>query len=486
MTELRNTIYEHFIDLKPWPCCANAPNLLWINQQIRAEFGSLYLSQDNTTVSFYHLADFLRLFVLPPANLFTKDVAYKVTVELCYCDTPWDSWVLDLVEVVSIMRQYPLVDIVWAMPPFCWPPWFDHFDVARPVSIMRSMEDQEFELLTSGDLIVRDRPYGMSLDFELEDRCTEQDYAHIQFKLGGLKGECGELRNTVYKYLLDLEPSLDQSIQFLQVNRQIRSEFGSLYLSQGNAIVPLDCLMPFLRDTFQPIASQRPKDFTCSFRVKLDWNDICWHRSFWDLDLFETVAFMRGYPLLNIEWDLNPFNRCSYSNHSNRPAHSGRGDRSDVPEEEEAGTEIDDEDDDQDQDEPDEAGSEESQPEESESEEADSEEEEIAIPPHSARVTFSVDDIDIDAPLSILRNLEDELYAKLAAIDLSLSVRPPLDERFSAGLVAYLDIALMANCTEQDFEDVGLDVECGGIKVRFHIAHEPESEYNVSGSEEDE
>jgi len=194
---------------------------------------------------------------------------------------------------------------------------------------------------------------------------------------------------------------------------------------------------------------------------------------------------MRGYPLLGIEWDLNPFNRCRYSNHSNRPAHSGRGDRSDVPEEEE-GTEIDDEDQYQDQDEPDEAGSEESQSEESELEEADSEEEEIAIPRHSARVTFSVDDIDIDAPLSILRKLEDELYAKVASVDLSLSVRPPLDVKFSAGLVAYLDIALMADCTEHDFEDFGLGIECGGIKVRFHIAHEPESEYNVSESEEDE
>ncbi|KAI4917473.1 hypothetical protein J4E85_009992 [Alternaria conjuncta] len=293
----------------------------------------------------------------------------------------------------------------------------------------------------------------------------------------------GELRNAVYKYFIDLDPSLDESIQFLQVNRQIRSEFGSLYLSQANAIVPLDCLKPFLRDTFQPIASQRPKDFTCSFLVQLDWNDLCWHRSFWDLDLFETVAFMRGYPLLEIQWELDPNARFRRSNRSNHSANSGRRDRSDVPEEEER-TEIDDED--QDQDEPDETGSEKSQPEESESEEADSEEEEIAIPSHSARVTFSVDDIDIDAPLSILRNLEDALYAKLAAIDLSLSVRPPLDEKFSAGLVANLDIALMANCTEQDFEDFGLGVECGGIKVRFHIAHEPESEYNVSESEEDE
>ena len=204
---------------------------------------------------------------------------------------------------------------------------------------------------------------------------------------------------------------------------------------------------------------------------------------------------MRGYPLRDIQWELDPNARDRRSNRSNRSAYSGRRDRSEVPEEEGTGAEDQDEDRNEDQnedgDESEEARSEEAQSEESEleeanSEEEDSEEEEIAIPPHSARVTFSVDDIDVDAPLAILRRLEDEVYAKVASVDLSLSVRPPLDEKFSAGLVAYLDIALMANCTEQDFEDFGLGIECGGIKVRFHIAHEPESEYNVSESDEEE
>jgi len=86
----------------------------------------------------------------------------------------------------------------------------------------------------------------------------------------------------------------------------------------------------------------------------------------------------------------------------------------------------------------------------------------------------------------MLRELDDELYAKLAFVELSLYVRPHQPDRNSAGLSTFLDVTLMANCTEQDFEDFGLGIECGGIKVRFHIAHEPESEYNVSESEEDE
>ncbi|KAI4687880.1 uncharacterized protein J4E88_003473 [Alternaria novae-zelandiae] len=449
--ELRNAIYEHFIDLAKCPHTTNATTLLWVNRQIRAEFRSLYFRQGNVTVYFDGVASFLRAFILPSTTLVLDDVTFTIRVELGSENQDPNNWLFNLMDVISTMRKYPLLNIRWNLvPPGRFQPHND-LGFATHVSILKDMEDHEFEKVNS---II-------------------------------------ELRNAVYKYFIDLDPSLHESIQFLQVNRQIRSEFGSLYLSQGNAIVPLDCLIPFLRDTFQPIASQRPKDFTCSFLVQLDWNDLCWHRSFWDLDLFETVAFMRGYPLLDIEWDLNPFNRCSYSNHSNRPAHSGRGDRSDVPEEEE-GTEEEDEDEDEPEvAQPEEARSDEAQPEESESEEADSEEanseeEEIAIPRYSARVTFSVDDIDVDLPLSILRNLEDELYAKLAAIDLSLSVRPPLDERFSAGLVAYLDIALMANCTEQDFEKFGFGIECGGVKVRFHIAHEPDSEYNVSESEEDE
>jgi len=174
-----------------------------------------------------------------------------------------------------------------------------------------------------------------------------------------------ELCNAVYKYFIDLDPSLDENIQFLQVSRQIRSEFGSLYLSQGNATVPFDRLITFLRHTFQPIASQRPRDFTCSFRVELNWNEMCWHQSSWTLDMLAVVSFMRQYPLLNFGWDLNRSARSYW------PIRIGRSDRSDVSDEDDET-----EDEESDQEEPEDARSEQVRSEEVQPEEADSEEEE--------------------------------------------------------------------------------------------------------------
>jgi len=202
--------------------------------------------------------------------------------------------------------------------------------------------------------------------------------------------------------------------------------------------------------------------------------------------MLTVVSFMREYPLLNVEWDLNRSARSYW------PIRIGHSDRSDVSDEDDET-----EDEESDQEEPEDAQSEDAQskqarseevqPEDADSEEEDSEAaEEIRIPPRSALVSFSADDIDIAAPLSLLRELDHETYAKLAFVELSLYVRPPQPDRNSAGLSTNFDITLMANCTEQDFEDFGLGTECGGIRVRFQIAHEPESEYNVSESEEDE
>ncbi|KAI4708280.1 hypothetical protein J4E89_006902 [Alternaria sp. Ai002NY15] len=189
MPELRNVIYEYFIDLKPWPCCAKVPNLLWINRQIRDEFGSLYLSQDDTTVSFDHLADFLRLFVLPPANLVTKDVAYKITVELCHCDTPWDSWALELVEVVSIMRHFPLLSIEWNLVPPSYSGAHDYKSHMTVVSILENMDRQEFEKLSYFYLLFDDESLGGDLDITLKSYCSEQDVDDTLLRFGMLVGK---------------------------------------------------------------------------------------------------------------------------------------------------------------------------------------------------------------------------------------------------------------------------------------------------------
>ena len=230
-----------------------------------------------------------------------------------------------------------------------------------------------------------------------------------------------ELRNTVYNYFIDLDPYLSQNAQLLQVNRQIRSEFGSLYLHEGNATVPFDRLIPFLRHTFHPIASEKPRDFTCSFYVELSWSAAVWHESRWILDLREVVSVMREHPLLNIEWDLNAA-------------------RSDALDDEKV------------------------------------DEEYLAADERGKAlldrlISFTVRDLDLAVPVRILRNMKDEVYAKVASVELYLSAQP---DKHSSGLLACLHIALKDHCTEQEIKDSGLgdcngiNTECGGIRVCFH------------------
>ncbi|KAI4708281.1 hypothetical protein J4E89_006903 [Alternaria sp. Ai002NY15] len=230
-----------------------------------------------------------------------------------------------------------------------------------------------------------------------------------------------KLRNTVYNYFIDLGPSLCQNAQLLQVNRQIRSEFGSLYLNEGNATVPFDRLIPFLRYTFHPIASQKPIDFTCSFRVELSWSAAVWHESRWILDLREVVSVMREHPLLNIEWDLNAA-------------------RSDALDDEKLDEEY-----------------------------LAADEREKAL--LDRLISFTVRDLDLAVPVRILRNMKDEVYAKVASVELYLSAQP---DKHSSGLLTCLHITLKDHCTEQEIKDSGLgdcngiNTECGGIRVCFH------------------
>jgi hypothetical protein len=74
----------------------------------------MYLSQGNATVPFKHIGSFLRVFFLAPANLVLKKVACRFCVEVSSVE---DECSLDLPEVVSIMRQYPLLNIQWKGSP---------------------------------------------------------------------------------------------------------------------------------------------------------------------------------------------------------------------------------------------------------------------------------------------------------------------------------------------------------------------------------
>jgi len=186
MTELRNTIYEHFINLEADPCVANATKLLWINRKIRAEFGSLYLSQGNATVCSEDIASFLRAFILPPANLVREEVACRIRVELCKCDAECEFWQLDLIEVVSIMRHFPLLSIEWNLVPPGYSKAYDHKNGITVVSILQNMDRQEFEKLSSFYLLFDDESLGGDLDITLKGYCSEQDVDDILLRFGML------------------------------------------------------------------------------------------------------------------------------------------------------------------------------------------------------------------------------------------------------------------------------------------------------------
>jgi len=119
-TELRNTFYHHFIDLSP--STNDAANLACVNQQVHAEFTTLYLSrlyQGTTGVPFEHIPFFLHFFFVQYPDAAPKNVRYKFNVglgnpgpksidgDLASC------WSLDLLKVVSVMRKYPLIEVVW-------------------------------------------------------------------------------------------------------------------------------------------------------------------------------------------------------------------------------------------------------------------------------------------------------------------------------------------------------------------------------------
>jgi len=58
------------------------------------------------------IASFLRAFIqIPSTTLVLEDVACKIRVELRVWKVDEPNWMSDLVDVISIMRQYPLLSI---------------------------------------------------------------------------------------------------------------------------------------------------------------------------------------------------------------------------------------------------------------------------------------------------------------------------------------------------------------------------------------
>ncbi|KAI4614867.1 hypothetical protein J4E80_006371 [Alternaria sp. BMP 0032] len=168
MVELRNTFYHHFIDL--WPSTSDAANLACVNQQVHAEFTTLYLSrfyQGATGVPFEHVPFFLHFFFVRYPDAAPKTVVYKFKIGLGN-PTPksidFDTapcWSLDLLKVVSVMREYPLIEVVWDLGAGMgryFAVSFDDTDIAYAVRNLRSMSSRHFSKLSSIRLILSESP----------------------------------------------------------------------------------------------------------------------------------------------------------------------------------------------------------------------------------------------------------------------------------------------------------------------------------------
>ena len=118
-----------------------------------------------------------------------EDVACKIRVELCKCDAECDFWQLDLIEVVSIMRHFPLLSIEWNLVPPSYSGAHDYESHMTVVSILQNMDRQEFEKLSLFYLLFNDESLGGDLDITLKSHCSEQDVDDILLRFGMLVGK---------------------------------------------------------------------------------------------------------------------------------------------------------------------------------------------------------------------------------------------------------------------------------------------------------
>ncbi|OAG13489.1 hypothetical protein CC77DRAFT_1067832 [Alternaria alternata] len=106
--ELRNAIYEHFIDLEP--SVQDAINLACVHKQIHSEFGTLFTLRDSIRLeTAQELDDFLNYFFVRYPTPALKDIPCHVEVVM-WCGFRYS---FDLLPAISVLRQYPLLEITW-------------------------------------------------------------------------------------------------------------------------------------------------------------------------------------------------------------------------------------------------------------------------------------------------------------------------------------------------------------------------------------
>jgi hypothetical protein len=111
ITELRNLVYEAFLELEPSP--TEAANLVASHKQIHAEFALMYLlqrSENDTWMSEVDLQDldgFVNTFALNHLNAASRQVPFNIKEKL----PPYKgdgSLSMDVLPLVSALRKYLL------------------------------------------------------------------------------------------------------------------------------------------------------------------------------------------------------------------------------------------------------------------------------------------------------------------------------------------------------------------------------------------
>ncbi|CAI9633575.1 unnamed protein product [Alternaria burnsii] len=155
--ELRNAIYEHFIDLMP--SVKNAINLACVHKQIHSEFGVLFVLQSNLIIDFEDLNDFLHHFFVRCPNPALEDLHCYLRVESFWCS----SNSLDMLAVAAVLHEYPLFQIEWCIECACGyclcDVGYDGFTFAQ--SFLTDMAVDHFNQLVSAK-VSYEQSYGRS------------------------------------------------------------------------------------------------------------------------------------------------------------------------------------------------------------------------------------------------------------------------------------------------------------------------------------
>ncbi|KAI4687882.1 uncharacterized protein J4E88_003475 [Alternaria novae-zelandiae] len=187
---------------------------------------TLYLHQvyqGGRRLLFNHVHYFLDLFFGRYPNSALKDVTYKFEVRLGAPQSDPEGlkadWSLDLLEVVTVMRHYPLISIAWNLVDVFHEAAFEDSGVAYTVSALKDMDVQLFGKLNSVKLALNN-------SFEPDQFGRSGVEAHLSptLKEGATKKDVRALQALLY-------PTRCSGIEVeirLKVNaRGIRSDWGS-------------------------------------------------------------------------------------------------------------------------------------------------------------------------------------------------------------------------------------------------------------------